>query len=248
MRKLLALTFLLPALAFGQTYNAFKPANGILKGATTTYVTTAATISDIVALATGTCNASAYISGTGACTAPPGATTNVVYNNAGAFGANSGFTYNGTNSISVTDQMTALRMAVTGSTAPVIGMYSGGTVRLSFATASTERAAFNSTGLFQYSNGINSAGTKFTTTGCSVSSTTGGSTAGTFTLGANACSVVVTMTSSTAFNGWSCQAHDRTAVTSLIGGESASTTTTATFTIPAGAGATDVISFACIGY
>src|SRR5262249_31586591 len=40
--------------------------------------------------------------------------------------------------------------------------------------------------------GVISAGTKFTTTGCSISSTTGGATAGKFTLGANTCTVVIT--------------------------------------------------------
>lgn len=96
-----------------------------------------------------------------------------------------------------------------------------------------------------------SGGTKFTTSGCSISSTTGGATAGIFTLGANTCTAVITMngvTVATAPTGWTCQAHDRTAPTVLIGGESSSTTTTASFTIPAGAGATDVISFSCTGY
>lgn len=95
------------------------------------------------------------------------------------------------------------------------------------------------------------AGTKFTTSGCSISATTGGATGGTFTLGANTCTAVVTMNGATgvsATNGWSCQAHDRTAPTVLIGGEASSTATTASFTIPAGAGTTDVISFACMGY
>jgi len=99
--------------------------------------------------------------------------------------------------------------------------------------------------------GMISGGTKFTTSGCSVSATTGGATAGIFTLGANTCTVVITMngaTGITAPNGWTCQAHDRTAPTVLIGGESSSTTTTASITIPAGAGATDVISFSCIGF
>jgi hypothetical protein len=99
--------------------------------------------------------------------------------------------------------------------------------------------------------GLISTGTKFTTSGCSVSSTTGGATAGIFTLGANSCTVVITIngaTGLTAPTGWSCQAHDRTAPTVLIGGESASTATTASFTIPAGAGATDVISYSCTGF
>lgn len=99
--------------------------------------------------------------------------------------------------------------------------------------------------------GAISTGTKFTTTGCSVSATAGGATAGSFTLGANTCTVVVTMAGATGItspNGWSCQAHDKTAPTVLIGGESTSNPTTASITIPAGAGTTDVISFSCTGY
>jgi hypothetical protein len=99
--------------------------------------------------------------------------------------------------------------------------------------------------------GVITAATKFTTSGCSISATTGGATGGTFTLGANTCTAVITMNGATGLtspHGWSCQAHDQTAPTVLIGGESSSTTTTASFTIPAGAGATDVISFGCIGY
>lgn len=99
--------------------------------------------------------------------------------------------------------------------------------------------------------GFISGGTKFTTSGCSVSSTTGGATAGVFTLGANNCSVVITMngaTGLTAPNGWTCQAHDRTSITIIIDGESSSTTTTATIAIPITAGTTDVISFSCTGY
>lgn len=98
---------------------------------------------------------------------------------------------------------------------------------------------------------VMSVGTKFTTSGCSVSSTTGGATAGTFTLGAASCTVVVTMngaTGVTAPNGWTCQAHDQTAIATIIDGESSSTTTTASFVIPVTAGATDVISFSCTGY
>jgi hypothetical protein len=94
-------------------------------------------------------------------------------------------------------------------------------------------------------------GTKFTTSGCAISSTAGGATAGTFTLGANSCTAVVTFNGAAgtaALNGWTCQAHDRTAPTVLIGGESTSTITTASIPIPAGAGATDVISFRCVAY
>ena len=91
-------------------------------------------------------------------------------------------------------------------------------------------------------------GTKFTVSGCTNTATVGGSTAGTVTLSQNNCALVVTMAGSASNTGWSCAAHDRTTPTVNIAGESASTTTTATITIPSGAGATDVISFACVGY
>lgn len=99
-----------------------------------------------------------------------------------------------------------------------------------------------------------STGTKFTAvgTGCTVGATTGGASAGTFALAAGPCtSVAITIngaTGLTAPTGWACRANDRTAPTVLIGGESSSTATTATLTIPAGAGATDVISFGCTGF
>lgn len=98
--------------------------------------------------------------------------------------------------------------------------------------------------------GIISKGTKFTTSGCSVSSTTGGAAAGTFTIGANSCTVVVTIngaTGLTAPSGWSCAVEDTSALTVLIS-QSASSTTTASFPVPVTAGATDVFKFFCMGY
>lgn len=98
--------------------------------------------------------------------------------------------------------------------------------------------------------GYFSGGTKFTASGCSNGTTVGGATAGKFTLGANTCSVVITMngaTGLTAANGWACHAEDQTAPLIVIG-LSASNATTATFSIPVAAGTTDVISFSCIGY
>lgn len=98
--------------------------------------------------------------------------------------------------------------------------------------------------------GVISKGTKFTTSGCSVSSTVGGATAGTFTIGANSCTVIVTMngaTGLTAPNGWSCEVDDTSALTVLIS-QSASSTTTASFPVPVTAGATDVFKFFCMGY
>lgn len=73
MRKLLALVVALFALPLhAQTFNLFKPAAGILKGQTTTYVTTAAASSDVISLWTGTCNSGTFLSGAGTCISPGG--------------------------------------------------------------------------------------------------------------------------------------------------------------------------------
>jgi hypothetical protein len=59
-------------VAVGATFNLFQPATGILKGNASTYVTTAATSSDLVATFTGTCNNGTYLRGDGTCNTPPG--------------------------------------------------------------------------------------------------------------------------------------------------------------------------------
>lgn len=91
-----ALSFSLPLLA--ATFNLFSPATGLLKGNSSTYVTTAAVSADIRGLWTGTCDATTFLRGDGACssvvTSPAGANTQVQYNNSGAFGASSLFTFN----------------------------------------------------------------------------------------------------------------------------------------------------------
>lgn len=95
-----------------------------------------------------------------------------------------------------------------------------------------------------------SESTKFTTSGCSISSTTGGATAGKFTLGANTCTAIITMAGASgrgAPNGWSCWANDETSPLIMIG-TSSSSATTASLNIPSTAGATDVIDFGCLGY
>lgn len=60
--------------ADAQVYNRFGPANGILKGNTSTYVTTAAAASDVISLWTGTCNSSSFLRGDGNCAAAGGGT------------------------------------------------------------------------------------------------------------------------------------------------------------------------------
>lgn len=101
------------------------------------------------------------------------------------------------------------------------------------------------------SPGMQSTGTKFTTSG-STSSTTGGATAGKMTLSANSVSITITMngaTGLTATNGWSCHANDQTTAAGNTGLYfSSSNATTAVMVVPATAGTTDVIDFACTAF
>jgi hypothetical protein len=90
-------------------------------------------------------------------------------------------------------------------------------------------------------------------TGCTPSAHSGGPFAGKITLASGPCtSIVITLNGATGFtdsNGYDCSVGDETlqAAGTWFGkwGASADTTTTATIPIPAAAGATDVISFAC---
>jgi hypothetical protein len=92
------------------------------------------------------------------------------------------------------------------------------------------------------------AGTTFTASGCSNGTLVGGATSGKMTLGAASCTVVVTMgNSATAPNGWACSVEDQTTAAALVS-QSASTTTTASFSVPVAAGGTDVLVFGCFGY
>jgi hypothetical protein len=98
-----------------------------------------------------------------------------------------------------------------------------------------------------------SLGTKFTATGCtSITATVGGASAGKFTIGASACTVVITMNGASGFtaaNGWSCRANDETTAAGNTGLYfSTNNTTTATLTVPATAVASDVIDFACTAF
>lgn len=93
--------------------------------------------------------------------------------------------------------------------------------------------------------------TTFTVSGCLAGLGTGTGTAGIFVLGANSCSAVVTLNGATgmiAQHGWSCDAHDRNNTAVAIRGETSSTQTTATFSIPSTAAINDVVSFSCTAY
>lgn len=61
--------------AFAATFNLFSPANGILVGNPSTYVTTAATSSNVRALWSGTCDATTFLRGDGACAPETGGGT-----------------------------------------------------------------------------------------------------------------------------------------------------------------------------
>lgn len=91
-----------------------------------------------------------------------------------------------------------------------------------------------------------SAGTKFTASGCSNSTTVGGATAGTFVSGTTGtCTVTITMgDSDTATNGWACAVNDET--TANLMRETASNTTTAT--VSGTTVSSDVIVFECHAY
>lgn len=59
-------------IAVAGTFNIFQPSTGILVGNSNTYVTTAATSSNVRGLWSGTCDATTYLRGDGSCQAPPG--------------------------------------------------------------------------------------------------------------------------------------------------------------------------------
>ena len=103
-----------------------------------------------------------------------------------------------------------------------------------------------------FPNGLNgtayvSAGTTFTSTaGCSETSLTGGATAGFFLAGATNCTTTVKMGhSATAPNGWACSVWDTTTTADVMK-ETASTTTTVTFS--GTVAPSDKIIFGCIGF
>lgn len=69
-RIALLLASLFASAAFAQTaYNKFQPATGVLKGNTSTYVTTAANSSDITGMWSGSCTLFTFLRGDGACAA-----------------------------------------------------------------------------------------------------------------------------------------------------------------------------------
>lgn len=60
------------SVALATTFNLFSPATGILKGSSSTYITSAAASIDIRALWSGTCNSTTFLRGDGSCVTPGG--------------------------------------------------------------------------------------------------------------------------------------------------------------------------------
>jgi hypothetical protein len=71
MRKISSflISFLLAVSAHAGTFNLFSPATGVLKGSSSTYVTTAAAYGDITTLWSGTCNSGTFLRADGTCQA-----------------------------------------------------------------------------------------------------------------------------------------------------------------------------------
>lgn len=93
----------LSTLAGAATFNLFSPANGILKGNPSTYVTTAAASSDVRALWSGTCDVTTFLRGDGSCAAPTGTVSSVGLTMPTGFSvANSPVTSSGTLAVTTT--------------------------------------------------------------------------------------------------------------------------------------------------
>lgn len=132
---------------------------------------------------------------------------------------------------------------VTGTTVPPVGVNRVGTNRLGIFTNSTQRGEVDASGGLLWNGAIASAGTKFTASGCSNSTTVGGAIAGKFTSGTTG-TCTVTITLPTAANGWTCNAYDLT--TPAVFQQTASTTTSCT--IAATTVTSDVVTFMAMGY
>jgi hypothetical protein len=105
-------------------------------------------------------------------------------------------------------------------------------------------SAGSTAGQFKAAGYIHS-GTKFTASGCSITSLIGGATAGSFTSGtAGTCTVVVT-TGITAPNGYACFSNDLTTITDAI---RQTATTATTFTLSGTTVSGDSINFGCDPY
>lgn len=115
---------------WGQVYTKFGPANGVLKGSTATYQTSAALSADIRGLWSGTCNSTTFLRGDGACAAAgAGTVTSVALTMPTGFAVSgSPITSNGT--LAVTTALSGVLKGngsgfTTSLAADIIGLWTG---------------------------------------------------------------------------------------------------------------------------
>jgi hypothetical protein len=238
------------------------PASGVITNLTGTCTACTANSAATATSATTAAN----LSGGGTATATPAASTSAIFSNVAIFSGGNGtttFPYwlaQPTAASAVTTWSTS--GTIFGINAPTgtgneIDVHLNGAASLftvanggvtgngNFASTATNGAA-KMAGFF-------SNGTKFTAAGCtSITSTAGGGSAGKFTIGANTCTVVITIAGAAGLpapTGWSCHANDETTAAGNTGLYfSTNNTTTATLTVPAAAVASDVIDFNCMAF
>lgn len=121
----------LSGLALASTFTLFQPANGILKGTTTSYVTSAATSADVRSLWGGSCTSVTYLRGDGTCTTPSGSgtVTSVALTMPTGFSV-SGSPITGSGTFGVTTSLNGLLKGTgsgftTAASADVIGLWTG---------------------------------------------------------------------------------------------------------------------------
>lgn len=137
----LALAVSIPILA--ATFTQFSPATGVLKGNASTYVTTAATSSDIRAMWTGTCDLTTFLRGDGQC-AVAGTVTSVGLTMPGGFSVSgSPVTSSGTLGVTTTlngvvhgngSALTAGNVSLTSEVTGLLPVSNGGTGQGSLST------------------------------------------------------------------------------------------------------------------
>ncbi len=191
-------SLLFSVAAFGATFQYFNPAAGILKGNPSTYVTTAATSSDLLATFTGTCNSTTFMRGDGSCQTPPGAGGGTV--NSVALSAPSVFSVTGS---PITNTGTLALNFATGQTAnSFLATPDGTTGALSLRTVvngdlPTVNAAHGGTGVTTLTGIAKGNGTSaFSVAGSSdvISTWTGTCSASTFLRGDGSCQTPATGT------------------------------------------------------
>jgi hypothetical protein len=195
---------------------------------------------------------------------PAGADTQIQYNNAGAFGANTNLVTDGFGKITAADKyFVPLKVALgdaNGYAVNAANLYSIGWAPSTNVQVAPDTAFYrNAAGVVEVTNGtVNTyreiklrsvvhGGTAPTNSGaCAITTQVGGNTAGTFQAsGACTSSTVILTFGFTAPAGWACFTSNRTTVANLLP-QTASSTATATFT--GTMAANDVVQFSCSAY